>query len=593
MLSRSVRLAATAAVRRALSLGLFSLQMACAAAIVFTAGCSLVPNQQRSVGVDQVERALLPIARVALDTGQLETAKRLYRRLLDVDAESYSARMGLGDVAFKDRRSEDAARWYLAAQVNATISEELYDALLWHGRASLEAGQLTAARSSFERLAAAEEQAPTTNIAWALNGIGLALLLEGDIEGAVGYMEQAVRMRPSEQMFADNLARAHGMLVELRPQEGVLSERPSRGEQLADDRVLDRDTSRPPAEIAPAPPEADALPPSAQATDVVEPASPQAPADPPLAQREETPAIGDRESTSDAAVGDDDAVATPPHETIDLQATPEAPAVEVDDAVASDAEEVPASPAVADADVPQPEGAGPVQAPVEADEPPAPAATAPFDAPDPVVTSALENESQSASADAWWPTTESGYVVRVEEGVFVQMGAFAERATAETVAYLLRDATHETVRVLGPQDGADALYRVRIGPVTSRAALADLADSLAAQGYGRPQTEDVDFPEPAIDDSGKAMDNLDGLLVQEGSTRFLQLGAFEVRMTANRLADRLRGLTGPNVAVAASAQGDSTMYRVRVGPIESDESLEEIAAVLAANGYQIDWPTEP
>ena len=186
MLSRSVCLAPS---RRAIAAA------PCLAAMIFAAACSLVPDQQ-SLGVDEVERALLPIARVALETGQFETAERLYRRLLDVDPESHSARMGLGDVAFKDRRSEDAAQWYLAAQTSATIPEELYDALLWHGRAALEDGQLTAARRSFERLAATGEEAPTIDTAWALNGIGLTLLLEGDLEGAARYMEQAVRKRP-------------------------------------------------------------------------------------------------------------------------------------------------------------------------------------------------------------------------------------------------------------------------------------------------------------------------------------------------------------------------------------------------------------
>ena len=236
--------------------------------------------------------------------------------------------------------------------------------------------------------------------------------------------------------------------------------------------------------------------------------------------------------------------------------------------------------------LPEPEGPELVEAPVEAREPEAPTAVAPPDVPPP----ATESDYQEAD-DAWWPAIEPGYVVRTDEGVFVQMGAFAERATADTVAYLLRDATHETVRVLRPEDGDNGLFRVRIGPVAAHAALEELASSLVAEGYGRLRTEDVDFAEP-VDEQGEAKDNLDGLLVQDGATRFLQLGAFEVRMTANRLADRLRGLIGHIVAVAVSAQGDVTMYRVRVGPIESDEALEEITAVLAANGYQIDWPEE-
>ena len=71
--------------------------------------------------------------------------------------------------------------------------------------------------------------------------------------------------------------------------------------------------------------------------------------------------------------------------------------------------------------------------------------------------------------------------------------------------------------------------------------------------------------------------------------RFLQLGAFEVRLTANPVANRLRQLTDHVVAVAETNQPDGAqIYRVRVGPIESDRSFVELASVLIANGYDID-----
>ena len=182
-------------------------------------GCSLIPNGTtgpHAGNIEEVEKALLPIASAALDAGQMHTAQRLYRRLLDVDPESFTARMGLGNIAFKERRSEDAARWYRAARAKAVQTEDLHEALLSHGRAALETGKLEEARNSFERLAAEDGTAPTVSVAWALNGIGLTRLLEGNLPAAVRHMEQATRKLPSERKFAENLDRAYRMLVEYR-----------------------------------------------------------------------------------------------------------------------------------------------------------------------------------------------------------------------------------------------------------------------------------------------------------------------------------------------------------------------------------------
>ena len=574
------------------------------AALVSMVACSLLPNRA-ALRVDEVEQALLPIANVALDTGQLETAKRLYRRLLDVDEESYAARMGLGDVAFKDRRSEDAARWYLAAQVSATALPQLYDALLWHGRAALDAGQLAPARRSFERLATAREEAPTISVAWALNGIGLTLLLEGDLEGAVASMEQAVRKAPAEQMFADNLARALDMLAELRARAREDAERVQRVADGTGHVAESADAWPPPAtptvdrfeptpvplepemepqptlpepavEPAPTPLELE-LEPTPFEPEVVEPEppEPERTVPTPTAPEAAPPAVADQAS---ADVGTEDsaeatAVADEDHE----RAVAEAEAAELE-LIESDAEpdEPTSAPAAPAAEVPDAEGQEP---------------EARVDEAVPAITESADDEGQLPDGPdvALWPNIEAGYVMETEDGLFVQMGAFTERATADTVAYLLGDITHETVHVVHPQDGGDdVLYRVRIGPIESSVALADLAQSLAAEGYGRPRMLNGTDSAPQLDQDDEAPHELDGFIVQDGSERFLQLGAFEVRMTANRLADKLRPLTDHDVAVAEVTQDGATMYRVRVGPIESDDSLDALAEVLAANGYEVD-----
>ena len=185
-----------------------------AAVAALVSACSLLPENSERLRIEEIERALLPMASVAVDTGQFETAQRLYRRLLDVSPDSYEAHMGLGDVAFKDRRSEDATQWYLGALNLAQNTADRHQALLWHGRASLEAGQLESARRSFLQLTETREQASLRDLAWAFNGVGLTRLLAGDLDGAVTAMRRAVRQAPNEPMFAENLDRALGMVAE-------------------------------------------------------------------------------------------------------------------------------------------------------------------------------------------------------------------------------------------------------------------------------------------------------------------------------------------------------------------------------------------
>lgn len=158
--------------------------------------------------------AVLPVAKTALDAGQLETAKRLYRRLLDVNPQSFQARMGLGEVAHQRRDGAEAMRWFLAALAHAKTVTQRHDALLHHGRAALDAGQLEHAQGSFARLTDPQEAATNEYVAYGLNGVGLTLLLSGDLRTAVTLMEQAVERLPGDQNLRRNLSRALELLAE-------------------------------------------------------------------------------------------------------------------------------------------------------------------------------------------------------------------------------------------------------------------------------------------------------------------------------------------------------------------------------------------
>ena len=206
-------LAPVLTVTRASGLGL-----AFGVAALFIGSCSVLPNESDRLRIERMEEAVLPMARIALEAEQTETAKRLYRRLLEVDPNSVNARMGLGDIAVAGRDSAEAARWYAAAVAHARRADELHPALLAHGRVALAMGELEAARRSFSRLTSEREYAPTLSVAWGLNGLGLVSLLEGDIRSAIKFMEQAVLLAPDEKMLADNLSRALDLSAGMVPE---------------------------------------------------------------------------------------------------------------------------------------------------------------------------------------------------------------------------------------------------------------------------------------------------------------------------------------------------------------------------------------
>ena len=528
--------------------------------MAFAAGCSLVPADGGRLRIEEVERALLPMASVAVDTGQLETAGRLYQRLLEVDPESFEAHMGLGDVAFKGRRSDEAARWYLGALTVSAEPDERHEALLWHGRAALEAGRLAESRRSFQQLTEAREQAPARSVAWAFNGVGLTRLLEGDLPAAVAAMRWAVRHAPNEPMFAENLDRALAMLGEqqqrpLRQAGRRVAERPRTMAQSTPPTVAELVPETPRA-IPAQPPQPVPAPPSAA------PPAPS-PAPPPMTR----PASSTRNEAPEDAVAAAVPAVPPP-----LPAQP-AP---TPDATTGGAQRVgaPAAPAV--------------------------------DWVDERATAAVRPRPPAATGRG------TASVVRVGGQAFVQVGAFERFAAADAASKQLADVTgaHALVAL------SRSLYRVRIGPLASQAALDAVTRALAGNGYvvqDAPPAPRTDVPEAAQPgtDAGTgektrvAWQNVagdalpatagatppaatTGLVVEEGGQRFVQLGAFATREKARELASRVRELTTAPVQIDAVQRRGETLHRVRVGPLETEAAFAELAAATKAAGYAIE-----
>jgi rare lipoprotein A len=66
------------------------------------------------------------------------------------------------------------------------------------------------------------------------------------------------------------------------------------------------------------------------------------------------------------------------------------------------------------------------------------------------------------------------------------------------------------------------------------------------------------------------------------ANRYLQAGAFSDLSAAQRLSERLRGLTGSQVVIR-SVQAETTgqpLHRVRVGPIADNSEIERITSLM-------------
>ena len=553
-----------------------------------------MPERSEQLRIEEVERALLPMASVAVDTGQLETAQRLYRRLLDVSPESFEAHMGLGDVAFKNRRSEDAAQWYLGALALAERPEDRHQALLWHGRATLEGGQLESARRSFMQLTETREQASLRDLAWAFNGIGLTKLLDGDLDGAVAAMQRAVRQAPSEPMFAENLNRALGMLAEqqraIGPQRRARSVAQSAPVALADLPVTEPTVRSPaaPSAAAATPVPRATVPASEQPRRTVA-AVPAPPREQPARRRAEPEATVQwlNEPSMPAAVTVPPVVPPPapemPPAPLPRPAAP-APAVAQPDVAESVVAPQPDSPrrvdwlddsTKGDSTNPRTEtiDVAPDAVPPQADV----ANVAPVATQTPPVRQVLG----------------AGVVRREGRQAFVEIGAFetfgAADAAAQRLAAVAGNAAHVVL--------VRSLYRVRIGPLASEARLGTVVRAMANQGYVVREMPDAQgsAERTAAAPGGAGLPaspppraQPGGFIVEEGGRRFLQLGAFGTQEAARELASDLRGRTRQPVLVEQVQRGAGTLHRVRIGPLANEQTVADLRAEMAAAGYAVE-----
>ncbi len=607
------------------------------------AACSLLPEQHDQPRSEQMERAVLPMARAALNAGQIETARRLYRRLLQIDPASVDARMGLGDAAVESREPAAAAQWYLAALANARSPEARYAALLAHGRAALSAGQLEPARKSFARLTDPLAEASQSNVAWGYNGLGLTLLLAGDLRGATAAMEQAVLRAPDEPRFRGNLARALAMLTELEsgapgatrddalasleaellpapkpsvraaasppvpgePSSAALPDTGREEQASGPDAVpttaapVPHATERPPAPSPDVPHDAHdgAEEPDAalrtaleEFEEVTEPAEPAHEDAPPVAEPSTLAATAARESAAPGAASanppepsaepreEDPQAATP---QVDMPGTP-APEASVAsaDGKAEQASEETASRAASPAASRPPSRAASRAASRTAVRVPSPSrASTPSPTPSPSPTEPGADDP---------PVATPPRVLHEDGWSFVQAASYASRAPAEALAVRLREVSEHPVWVSEAQGVDGRIWsRVRIGPVPSAADLAALTTVLEDLGFGSLVVPEEDF-------GSQPSAATPPMVIEEDGARFVQAGAYAARSAAEELAARLQALTGHGTHVSASAAPDhGPLYRVRIGPVATQEALVALADRLEVTGYGVMDITPP
>ena len=660
--------------------------LAFGAATLLIGSCSVLSNEPDAVRIQRVEEAVLPMASIALDAEQTETARRLYLRLLEVDPNSVSARMGLGEIAVARRDSAEAARWYAAAISHATQAEQRHAALLAHGRATLAAGDLEAARKSFSRLTSSKENAPAATAAWGLNGLGLVALLEGDIRGATRFMEQAVLLAPEEKMLADNLSRALDMSAGIVPESARADEMdnmamspspaPSPDEQppaSTDDATavaVEKDI----VEVGAAtnPPRRDSSP----ARDIVtreerveEDGEPVGePQDGRIDKSDLRPyaievggkyfvRIGvyaieaaaqdfaselrgittESVDASGFGMGDgSDAVKlyrvvigpiesraglTELVETLEgmgygAARVPPADASEVEPAadleLARSAEQTQAGPELVEVFL-EPLGiealatqtaTQTVAQQSQTIPGPGPGARSPVAASGGAEVAPFDEgiDPGETVADASLSPNDGNGRDDLDAPQFLQVGAYTVRSTAEALASEVGSVARAPVRIVEAElANGEPMYRVQVGPIRSQRMMTELSDMLMSGGYGTVRV----LPESAVTDSaiGGVVEAPSGkpfrtdspkrrvkaFIVHEDAGRFLQMGAYAVRSTADTLAAQLRLITSEPVMVAeALADDGGPLHRVRIGPIAFDAAMATLLDALRSS-YGTGW----
>lgn len=166
-----------------------------------------------------------------------------------------------------------------------------------------------------------------------------------------------------------------------------------------------------------------------------------------------------------------------------------------------------------------------------------------------------------------------------------------ETSNGEIYDLYLASAAHKTLpipsyaRVTNLDNGKSVVVRVNDrGPFHSER-LIDLSYAAAVK---------LDYMEKGTARVEVEVLNIAGVDDRRGTTsgnyRFLQLGAFGAEASAQRLQGELQEMLTAPVFISPVESGGNMLYRVRVGPVDSNDELLVVQQQLEDGGYETGQP---
>ena len=211
--------------------------------------------------------------------------------------------------------------------------------------------------------------------------------------------------------------------------------------------------------------------------------------------------------------------------------------------------------------------------------------------PDPIL--AIGNKSPYTINGVTYEVLDDGRGYR-ERGIASWYGAKFdgfETSNGEIFSVYEASAAHRTLpipayaRVTNLDNYRSVVVRINDRGPFHADRLIDLSYGAAVKlGFAKAGTAPV---EVAVIDVVGTQDRRD---VPLGEYRYLQIGAFSQEVSALRLRDELRSLTGEPVFVASVQAGHGVLYRVRLGPVEDPARLAQLREKLREGGYDPGQP---
>jgi rare lipoprotein A len=157
---------------------------------------------------------------------------------------------------------------------------------------------------------------------------------------------------------------------------------------------------------------------------------------------------------------------------------------------------------------------------------------------------------------------------KVIEEKYLQIGAYSEKQTANAIAQELGLLNILPIQITNSSTTIP-FYRVRVGPLT----MGENSDAIIKKVHL------AGYPESKIVTIEKELE-----LSEKVGVKYLQIGAFSEKNTAQMIADKLNQLMLLPVHITNSIT-PNPLYQVRLGPLSEEDNISEIIQKVHAIGY--------